>query len=114
MSNQQAKQIIEAAADLLEEKGWTRGCFARGVGGVTVDIEDTSATCFCSHGAIYRAGYDLVSYSENTRIGFEDYLAANTDCDTIISWNDAPDQTAENVIKTLRKYAATLDEGAIK
>lgn len=46
------EQALIAAADLIDEKGWTKGTYARNERGRRVDPTDKSATCFCLYGAL--------------------------------------------------------------
>lgn len=55
-----ALQILEEAWALLQQPdGWTRGSFAANKAGTPTTIQDPTATCFCSLGAVGRvAGTD--------------------------------------------------------
>lgn len=49
------KEILEKARALITDpKHWTRGKFARDTCGSSVSVDSSTATCFCTVGAVYR------------------------------------------------------------
>ena len=49
--------VLDAAAELIETKGWTRGAFARNAHGYSVSAREPDATCYCLEGALVQAIY---------------------------------------------------------
>lgn len=48
-------QVLFDAFNLLEQPGkWTKQSYAKNKAGLTVDVSNAEATCFCSLGALYR------------------------------------------------------------
>lgn len=85
------KEILLAAATLLETKGWTQGEFKN----------DYNGKC-CALGAINRS----TKSNELSRVTcghLQVYLNGS-----VIVWNDHPDRTAAEVTATLRACAETL------
>jgi hypothetical protein len=80
--------VLLAAADLLERDGWCQGIGRNGAGKrcVTFAIDESTG----SKVILYWVAIQLLrkTIRENT-----------------VDWNDAPGQTAENVIETLRRAA---------
>ena len=103
MSNE-VVSTLRKAADLLESKGWTQGAFARN-GHEEVSINDPQANCFCVLGAIIFSNCigDL-----RTRAALARYLNLDRD-EWVLDWNDDPTRTKEEVIKTLRDCADSLE-----
>lgn len=126
------KKLFHDAADLLERDGWVQGKYAE-IGNGYVPPFLTHKTCGvgkncprCSVGAlwatVYAAGaippetFDKLDTSI-TRFGWWLLEAHNIIVTSvpimpimpiITAWNDAKDQTKENVIATMRAYAETL------
>jgi len=89
-------EVIEAAARRLETHGWMQG------GGVS-EPHDVSPTC-ASNAIFFVAGADQwTAQSVLAR-----HLRGDTErgLGNIWAWNDAPGQTKENVIATMRACAA--------
>ena len=98
------KETLLKAADILETKGWTQEYFARNKKGEMTNVIG-DATCFCAMGAISAAeGGPYVSIYDKETVK---YLGEHVD-DLVFRWNDAPDQTAVNVIKIMRECAESL------
>ncbi|MDQ6875418.1 MAG: hypothetical protein M3042_10220 [Actinomycetota bacterium] len=85
--------VLDSAADLLERDGWCQGVFRRADGArcVADAIDDAAAV-----------GPDLWKLA---RVAVAEHLALKT---PLTYWNDAPGQTAANVLATLRSVAADL------
>lgn len=106
------KEILNAAADLLERPGaWTQGDYARddvglGIGEFSeIEIEKGGfePACFCMIGAVNRArGSDLdASLWGALRRPIWDVLGEQN----IADWNDAPGRTQAEVVAALRAAA---------
>lgn len=84
------KEILSRAADLLEEYGW-------GHGGSDSTIFGTSKR-MCVTMALHRAANDLCPC-----IVLENFLGLREM--GIVTWNDAPGRTQEEVVSVLRSAA---------
>ncbi|MFM9261835.1 hypothetical protein ACKAMS_24675 [Rhodococcus sp. 5A-K4] len=124
--NFQIKVDLLNAANILESGGWGQGGYI-----ISGDPED-STYCYCAAGSILRAvgippenidaddytgtieqedRYEKAMDALGTSLGL--YESANpfswADWNRIVpTWNDSPDQTAENVIASMRKVAGEL------
>lgn len=92
--------VLREAARILERDGWCRG--------VTQDITGR----YCTTGALGKAALVL---SSDDRVFPSTYLAPCLSLarflgvDTIVDWNDRPERTAEEVIRSLRACADHLE-----
>ncbi len=78
--------VLDAAADLLERDGWCQGNH-RHAAGTCVDYALHAAT---------QPVHNTARQALQRRVG------------PVAEWNNAPDQTAANVIATMRSVAADL------
>lgn len=95
--------VLRAAASLLEQPGkWTQGEAARNENGRYTPPRQPGAVCWCAAGAILcsssGSGIDVAH-------AFKNWLFDDGYFGSIGSWNDAGDQTQENVVATLRRAA---------
>jgi hypothetical protein len=100
-------EILNKAADVIDERGWTQGEYENCAGGV------------CARGAIFVAvglnplaaafGSDSAACSdaEYTSVRFRNWLGV-----MISGWNDDSGRTPEQVTSALRECAAALAGGA--
>jgi hypothetical protein len=89
--------VLNAAADLLEEKGWTQ------------KVAEDSQGRHCLVGALDYAARDLPGAVKT----FDDALEAvqqRLPGGWVVNWNDTPGRTAEQVIALLRRVAAEETE----
>jgi len=107
-------EVLEAAADLIESRGWCQGRYAAiAVDGGSCGHLHPEATCWCAEGAIGRvAGLTLWAlWQLDGRCGalaaMRDYLGRS-----VVTWNDEKGRTAEEVARELRACAAKLRGGA--
>jgi hypothetical protein len=92
MTDQTVADVLNKAADLIEERGWATA-------GVWVGFP-CSATDPEPGEEFYQYGYELAeSPAYKTVVA---YLGLN---DNPWTWNDAPDRTADEVIEALRAAA---------
>ena len=90
--------ILNRAADIIEQTGWTQGAIALDAAGNPTSALSPAAVCFCTIGAIRKAagGHHRVSFYANnilkTRLGIRDTAV----------WNDTAGRTKEEVIAALR------------
>lgn len=107
-------EILDEMARLLTEKGWTQGVFARTQGGAPTDCRSDTACSFCLRGALKGATADL-PYNDGTEANYRlhralgevlpreslgAYLDGHVD---IISFNDTPGRTREEVLDLIER-----------
>jgi hypothetical protein len=103
---------LRDSADLIEKNGWTRGDFFEERDGLPPELCPV-----CSIGAVYtvtgghptgngRGDWATIQRFVAVKNALYNYLNR-----AIIDWNDAPDQTAENVIRTFRLVADQIESG---
>lgn len=103
------RNLLLDAADIIQEKGWTRGVNAR-AGRSACNFDNPAATCFCASGAIWRARLDG-DYSWSTGEIAMSRLRSSTrntvKIELISVWNDKlPSRTGRRiVVNTLRAVA---------
>jgi len=103
-------QVLERAARIIEEYGWTQWCFARDDEGRELSWDDERATSFCALGALNKAISDGPEF-EFTDVGSGRGLwerlaaAAGTYPELISVWNDQPGRRKEQVVAALREAA---------
>jgi hypothetical protein len=94
-----ASEILKAALELLESKGWTKEAFARDVNGKSCDYN--SAVCFCGIGAVRVAICKSVYISNLDLCNEDSYITARDYLDEVsdywLSWQDAPERTFPEV-----------------
>ena len=77
MSKPVSVTIIQRAREIISEpENWCRGSFARGRGGVSVSVRDSSARRFCAMGALILAATEITG--DNTRANELAYSIAKT------------------------------------
>jgi hypothetical protein len=54
-ATEQARQALLNAADLIDNRGWTQGAYARDADGRAILVDSTFACRFCMAGAILRS-----------------------------------------------------------
>ncbi len=95
---------MDAAADILEERGWLQGDF--------YEFPQTSKGRVCALGAMDLTGScNLIWQSMVDALMLELFNTTETNPGkgwSIAAWNDAPHRTADEVVKTFRKVAAGL------
>lgn len=106
-----ANEILTAAANLLETKGWTQDAFARDANGKSIKSHEESAVCFCTIGALNRAsGENVVRRLDTEGNRAYEHLRHSIGGWGVAEWNDSYDRTKEDVISTLRNAAETYKE----
>lgn len=95
-------QLLLDIKELLINKGWTQGSYARTVNGLIIGPMQENAYCFCLSGAIIRVSdYDPIKCNIIT-----DYLHRAADFYwpiSIVLWNDKPSRTKEEVLYLVTK-----------
>lgn len=104
-------QILHQAIELLRTKGWTQGSYARDAKGLRTDSHGSDATCFCVLGAIKRVYGSKrdIKYLNILHDTISRELVAQRLLASVVEWNDAPDQTAPQVIAWLESFATKLE-----
>ena len=89
------------AWELLEQKGWCQGVYARNLYGRKVDPHHKSACRFCLLGALDKI-YDATSIAmmEAKQALYQHVIPHNMG---LAEWNDTKGRTREEVIEALRK-----------
>jgi hypothetical protein len=90
---------------LTDPSKWTQNAWARNSQGEHVYHADADAICFCSLGAVERAGRNLNASDEAISEAYAAVVRA-TGALTIAKWNDAPGRTFDDVIDVFKKAAA--------
>lgn len=108
-------KVLRAAANLIEERGWTQGASAKSKTGRIVLVKSRSAACFCSSGAIERAA----------RTGNEErsallslgatILASNVPkyihrTLRVVAWNDEDGRTKAQVLEMIERAARNSEK----
>lgn len=95
-------QVLTRALDVLEDGGWTQGCYAMKVDGDMTVATDPDAIQFCADGAIYRACHELGSldHFQDARKALTDEMGA-----AIVFWNDDRKRTFSEVREVFRRAA---------
>ena len=89
-----AAEVLEAAADYIDEHGWCREEYVASDGSV------------CAFEAIERAR--LTEPLAGVELVVEAAMKSATGCATVEEWNDAPGRTKDEVVRKLREVAASL------
>jgi hypothetical protein len=92
-------EILDRAADLIDERGWCQGTYQDSAGGLCID----AATAVAAMGRL-----DILRAIKNS--SFVDATLAVVEAvdATTFKWNDAPERTQEEVTSTMRAVAITL------
>lgn len=96
------RQILEKARELLL-RGWTQRAFARNQYGTPVPSWATDACCWCAHGAIVRAQYELFgatakALESNTVISCMEQLDVLLNSADLSAFNDLLTTTQKDVL----------------
>ena len=108
--------ILNKAADLLENVGWTKGASARNEEGYPINFGSEKATCFCLIGAILKAKLMLLGYKfededdkwDQSKLNalnqVSNQLGIETGLIPLAEWNDSQ-QSKKEVVQVLRDAA---------
>lgn len=91
-------QILTAAADLIEEKGWTQG------------QDHDSLGRYCAWGAIFAIAKNDIRARMDAGCALYSKAVAESDYGTLALWNDARERTKDEVVAALRKTALAVSE----
>jgi hypothetical protein len=81
------------AWQLLEEKDWCQGDYARNASGHGVAFNDPQACSFCVVGLLL-----VIDISNLNYLKLKDHLGMN-----VVEWNDNPERTKEEVLAVLKE-----------
>jgi len=99
-------EILRAAREIISvPERWTQGASALSGRGNVVNARSPSAKCWCSFGAIDKAGSRSIAKLRTA----EGILRAALKAESIILWNDAPERTHAEVLAAFDQ-AITLAE----
>jgi len=104
----QVAETLRKAADLCA-KGWTQGVMARDAKGKEVPASSPDAVCWCADGAMLAASGDGGIYRDGHT--YRPARAASYSafgCGPF-EFNDAPNRTADEVIRALRAAADAVE-----
>ena len=94
-------ELLNRAADLIENLGWCQGAAARNKAGRAVFVDAPSAAAFCPIGAMNRVvGWRLGPVYWAARAMLRRYVGQD-----IGLWNDQPGQLAALVVAGMRAAA---------
>lgn len=101
--------VLERAADLLEEFEHAKGFYAKDLNGWHTTPCASNVTSFCISGAVARALVDLgIGEGDDGKYGFR-FLFSRGVFDPVsesaVRWNDMPDRTRGEVVARLRGAA---------
>ncbi len=101
-----ALSVLVAARELISSpEKWTKGKFARDIKGESVAWHGDAAVCWCSEGAINRAGHDAL---HSTRYDAYRAIEADLPDGNIVEFNDAPERTHPEVLAAFDRAIAKL------
>lgn len=104
---QQAAADLRAGAEVIERNGWHQGDYYKRVEGLS--IRDCPV---CAAGALSVAVANLpLPRISNRLTNALQALQEHVHAFSVGNWNDQEEQTAENVIKTIRECADRLEAG---
>lgn len=92
------QQILNRAADIIEQAGWTQGALALDDAGRPTGSLSPIAACYCTIGAIQKAASGHKRVIEHADAALRTHLGIQ---DTVM-WNDKAGRTKEEVIAALR------------
>jgi hypothetical protein len=81
------------AWELLEEKDWCQGDYARNAFGHGVEVNDPRACSFCAVGLLVATGTCDLNYPK-----LKEHLGMR-----VVDWNDDPERTKEEVLAVLKE-----------
>jgi hypothetical protein len=98
-------KVLNDAADLIEQRGWTTRANARNAKGFLVAPSSATAVCWCAGGAIHKVASDDQAFSAVHAL--VRYLGLDYTFD-LPDWNDAQ-PGPEPVIAALRAAAQAVE-----
>jgi len=104
----QIQRIVEDAARIQSEMGWTTGVIARDQAGEECGFNSLLCTSVCGEGALARA-----AGSHDSEDFFEalDFVEEFTDGYALNEWNDLEGRTKQEVVNLLKEAAETAKQG---
>lgn len=100
--------ILKAARDLIAKpENWIQGAYARSEDGRDTMPYDVSSTCFCSVGALFKAGADSFKFSELLPFEIRDAFGVMKEND-LVKFNDT--HTHAEVLSLFSKAITSAEE----
>lgn len=99
------REVLNAAADLIESKGWCQRHFAVDKSGLEVYVTSPDACLFCARGAIMAVCIHDAELSATAQC-FASAHIRDRGSVGLTNFNDASGRTAAEVIEKLREVAA--------
>ena len=107
MSKEVADLLRRAKAKIPTPETWTRGEFARDLGGKVVGGASAHAVCWCAYGAI-----QAVAHESTLREDAEDAIASQVPSGYVADFNDAPETTHADVLAAFDRAIAAEESAA--
>lgn len=107
MKSKTTAQILEAAHDLLAERGWCQMAAARSAQGLSVDPQSPKAKSLCALTAIRFAAGSAARAEEPLDV----FRAAVGGVPLLFVWNDAPERTEGEVFAAFRRAIVLAKRG---
>lgn len=105
------REVLLAAADLIEKGGLSKHAYGRTSEGVAVLADDPRAVSFCLMGALDRVGLDPDPIAAIAADRFiRDEVARRTGHRGLIGFSDDPSTTQAEVVAALRAAAAKAED----
>jgi hypothetical protein len=102
------KEALTGAAALVR-RGWTQGAWARTLNGESIGLFDACACLFCARGALTCVATTCVATIDLLQTIYNSPSWPRVDSGRlpigIVTWNDTPGRTAEEVATMLEKVA---------
>lgn len=104
--------LLNGTKDLLIEKGWTQGAFARDTYGERVPVRDPNACTFCLLGALNRTAetHGLVEGGAKQQALMALWTAKGT-ATGIAAYNDQPVRTKEGILALIDRAKELVTNG---
>ncbi len=100
-------EILRAARQLLIDRGWTQGTFARDAKGARTLYDAPDAVCYCSLGAIMVVGRGFAP--EASTLALTKAIGSGHPAN-VAEWNDAKDRTKEEVLAAYDRAIVLAEE----
>ena len=108
-------KILDAAADLIERTGWTRGTVARNLNKERVAVNSPDAACFCLMGSVMRVARpksNITMLFAPEQRSYDFLRKAIGDDFGIPTWNDEICRSKRQAVAKLRAAARLAREEA--
>lgn len=110
--NPVTKLLTEAKALIEDESSWTQKTYARNKKGDAVDYLSDAATCFCTLGALHKAGENGSDFAEKKVLEIMLAIISEGGFQYISRFNDAEGRNHEDVLELFDK-AIKMTQGEV-